>query len=461
MKIKFIKRYYILCVFTIVFFSSCEEFVSVDVPETQLSGERVFEDVRTAEAVLVTLYSKMQSNVMVTGDTGGITVLLGHYTDELHCYNTNLPEYIFNQNQLLVNNGTVQGLWRTTYNLIYIANNVIEGIQKATTISTADRERLMGEALFVRAYLHFYLNQLFGEIPYVISTDYRINTIIGKCTNATLYGLIEADLLQAERLLTNNYTGQYRVRPNKSTVMALLARLYLYQGEWELAKQKASAVLDNTGIYQLTNDINAVFLRNSTGTIWQLMSAPEGKNTLEAKSFIFTTVPPPARALNQIFINQFETGDIRPVYWIKSVTNNLTTYYHPYKYKYNNDTSSSMEYSIQFRIEEMYLIRAEANAQLNYLDESRNDLNVIRNRAGLNNTLAMSKETILNAILKERQLEFFCEMGHRFFDLKRQGLLDALLTGVKPGWNSTDALFPLPENELLLNPNLLPQNIGY
>jgi hypothetical protein len=52
-------------------------------------------------------------------------------------------------------------------------------------------------------------------------------------------------------------------------------------------------------------------------------------------------------------------------------------------------------------------------------------------------------------------------LGHRFFDLKRLGMLDSVLTLEKPGWNTTDALFPLPESELLLNPNLLPQNDGY
>ncbi|GGD35330.1 RagB/SusD family nutrient uptake outer membrane protein [Flavobacterium orientale] len=446
----------------LLFFAfSCEEFVSIDVPDTQLSGEQVFNDVRTAESVLTHVYTKLHNSVVVTGDSGGITVLLGNYADELTCYNANLPELVFNENQLLESTTTIHNFWRDTYHLIYVLNTVIEGVGNSTTIVEADRDRLIGEALFVRAYLHFYLNQLFGEVPYVKSTDYRLNTTISKESSSTIYSFIEQDLISAESLLVDTYTGDYRVRPNRSAVVAMQARLYLYHGEWELARQKATAVIENTGLYQWVEDLNSVFLRNSTGTIWQLMSSPEGKNTLEAKSFVFTLVPPPNRALAQDFITQFETGDLRAIDWVKSVTNGMETYYHPFKYKLNVDTSTSMEYPIQFRLEEMYLIRAEAYAELGFFDLSKMDINKIRNRAGLGTTAAQTKNELITAILKERKFEFFCELGHRFFDLKRRGLLDTTLSNVKPGWNSTDVLFPLPENELLLNSNLLPQNPGY
>src|SRR5690606_19066848 len=109
---------------------------------------------------------------------------------------------------------------------------------------------------------------------------------------------------------------------------------------------------------------------------------------------------------------------------------------------------------------EQYLIRAEARAQLSNIAGAQADLNKIRIRAGLGETLASSQNELLTAILQERRFELFTEHGHRFFDLKRTGNLDNVL-GSKPGWNTTDRLFPLPEKELLLNPNLLPQNPGY
>ena len=89
------------------------------------------------------------------------------------------------------------------------------------------------------------------------------------------------------------------------------------------------------------------------------------------------------------------------------------------------------------------------------------DLNVIRNRAGLGNTTALTQSALIVAVLEERQRELFTELGHRFFDLKRTNTLSNVLSPTKPGWDANDTLLPLPDAELLLNPNLKPQNPGY
>ena len=92
------------------------------------------------------------------------------------------------------------------------------------------------------------------------------------------------------------------------------------------------------------------------------------------------------------------------------------------------------------------------------------DLNVIRQRAGLTNTTATGQQAILNAILHERQVEFFTEWGHRWFDLKRTGNVNAVMSVVTPQkggiWNANWALYPIPISEITLNPNLK-QNPGY
>src|SRR5690606_18172956 len=133
---------------------------------------------------------------------------------------------------------------------------------------------------------------------------------------------------------------------------------------------------------------------------------------------------------------------------------------HVYKYRTLGNTSTSLEYSILLRLEEQYLIVAEAAAELNNWDLCNEMINVLRLRAGLGNIVISTKETALDAILKERRIEFLCEYGHRFYDLKRRKKLTELVIS-KPNWQPNFALLPLPENELLLNPNLLPQNKGY
>ena len=158
-------------------------------------------------------------------------------------------------------------------------------------------------------------------------------------------------------------------------------------------------------------------------------------------------------------MNAFEPGDERQNKWTKAVTNGTDTRYHPFKYKQASGGTAT-EHSIVLRVAELYLIRAEARANEGNLIGAKEDLNQIRNRAGLPNTTAATQTEILSAIAKERQIELFAEHGHRFFDLKRTNQINDVLS-FKPGWDNTDVLFPLPEAEVLLNPNLNPQNPGY
>jgi hypothetical protein len=68
---------------------------------------------------------------------------------------------------------------------------------------------------------------------------------------------------------------------------------------------------------------------------------------------------------------------------------------------------------------------------------------------------------LLSFIEQERRIELFTESGHRWLDLKRTGRATAVLQVQKPNWSDTDGLFPVPQNEINVNPALLPQNNGY
>src|SRR5690606_8853114 len=142
-------------------------------------------------------------------------------------------------------------------------------------------------------------------------------------------------------------------------------------------------------------------------------------------------------------------------------TDGKDVWYFPNKYKLNTNTATTEECSILFRLAELYLIAAEAEAHMGHGSEALDHLNTIRNRAMLAPITATDQISLLNAIEQERRIELFSEQGHRFFDLKRTGRADSELAPVKPNWESTDVLLPIPESELLLNPNLEPQNDGY
>ncbi|WP_281233657.1 RagB/SusD family nutrient uptake outer membrane protein [Flavobacterium gelatinilyticum] len=444
--------------FSLILLTSCENFVESDVPPSQLPGVTVFEDVSTANAAVVNIYSRLQSNTLVTGSSSGISNLMASYADELQYNGSSAIEQAFAQNNVLPSNTTNLTIWNNSYNLIYAANAIIEGLEKSVNVKKTDKDPLIGEAIFLRSYIHFYLTQLYGGIPYVTQTDYTINSSLPRTDRTSLYTLLLADLENARKLLPETYTDSYRLRANKSVATALKARIALYSEQWELASQSAQEVIDNP-LYKFVTTPSSVFLRNSSGTLWQLMPAIAGANTLEAQTFI--TASSPLRALSPQLIAAFEPNDTRLANWTATRSNSGGTWRYAYKYKINNNSGTSQEYSIQLRIEEMLLILAEAQARLGNLNQAVTILTPIRSRAGLLPVTVTDQNQVLKVILHERQVELFTENGHRFFDLKRFGTADAILNAIKSGWESSDELLPVPERELLLNPNLLPQNQGY
>lgn len=450
-----------LCVLTSVFNFSCTSFVEVDVPKSQLATSAVFEDYSTASAALLNIYANIRDKGIITGIGTGVSNQLGNYADEIQSNeNPTNPSLNFYKNSILPTNTIVSGYWSASYNQIYAANSVIEGIKKSNALTADQKKQLEGEALFIRAMMHFYLVNLFGDIPYITNTDYKKNSTAVRIPTAMVYEMLVSDLENAIILLPSNYLDSDRSRPNASAAAALLARVHLFHKEYPQAANAASAVLNANQLYSVESP-DKVFLIPSHETIWQLQSGAAGRNTAEEAYFTFTSVPPPLVSLSSNLVNSFEAGDLRRSKWIKTITKGTSTYYHVFKYKENAPTSVSKEYSIVFRLAEQYLIRSEARAFQGDFIGAKEDLNVVRYRAGLGNTTAQTQQEILNAILDERRHELFTEYGHRFLDLKRMGKLEKVLNGIKPGWNTTDNLFPIPQSELSTNPALGNQNPGY
>lgn len=460
-------RFVLIAVCGISMFS-CESFVDVELPNSQINGKTVFENTGTATAALIDIYARLRDSGLTTGSSaGGITTSMGHYADELTLFSPIPSSEIFFDNTILPSDRVVNDLWGSSYNLIFAANALIEGLNNSTAIPQEVKDQLIGEAQFIRGFVHFYLVNLFGDAPFITTTNFEDNTKASKITVATVYERIIRDLLEAKGLLMDTYVSGERTRPNKGTVSAFLSRVYLYSEDWERAEMESTSIINNTALYVWENDLDKVFLKESTSAIWQFKPSSTGtaatNNTLEGFTFIFVNGPPPFAALSSYIVAAFEPGDNRFDNWVGSATDEgmTDTWYYAFKYKENSSTPTSMEYSILFRLAEQYLIRAEARAQLGDIAGAQADLNQVRSRAGLPDTPANTQVTLLEAILQERQVELFTELGHRFFDLKRTGMADAVLGSIKPGWDATDVLLPIPESELLVNPNLEPQNPGY
>lgn len=443
-------------------FIGCDDFTETGMPVTEMNEDAVFEEAGTATAAVTQLYAQLRDAGVLTGRAYGASKMLGLYSDELSWWGAATDDADdYYHNTVAANNATVRDWWNTSYAQIYGANSVLEGLEGSMALDAALKDQLKGEAQFVRALVHFYLLQLHGGIPYITSTDYTVNIKAARMDEAAVYDRIIADLESAATLMGEQYASEGRVRPNAYAAKALLARAYLYNGQWAEASNAASAVLDATELYAWEEDLSGVFLKDSPTVIWQLSPRTAQRNTDEASTFNFTSGPPPQVALSEGQVAAFEAGDLRKQLWTRAITDGSSTWYHSFKYKRNGNSTPQVEYPIVLRLAEQYLIRAEARARLGELGDALDDLNRIRHAAGLGDTAATSQQELVEAVLKERRVELFAEYGHRFMDLKRTGLLDVQLTGVKPSWNSTDRLLPIPLEELNLNPNLLPQNAGY
>lgn len=464
------KRYPVICISILICLTSaCRKFIEVPLPPTETFPGSVYGSDITATSAVTAIYGNMIfDNGLASGNSRSVTFLCGLSADELENYSSWAGQREFYENGLNTNNAAVDGaFWDPAYRYIYAANAVLEGLGRSEGVTSATKTQLEGEALFIRAFCHFYLVNLFGDVPYLDSTDYQINIVKFRSTRAAVYQRVVADLQAAQSRLSTQYARIERVRPNKWAATALLARAYLYTGNWAAAEAQATAVLDQSGDYSL-DSLNGVFLKNSKETIWQLMpNNTQGVNTWDGYNFILAAAPvsgdgPNSAVLSKQQLQAFESGDQRRVNWVDSIIPDGSTevYYFPYKYKIPNGIELK-EYSMVLRLAELYLLRAEARAQRGNINEAKADLDIIRERAGLLPTTANTKQELLIAIAHERQVELFTEWGHRWLDLKRTGKANAILGALKaPRWQPTDTLYPIPQSERAMNQNLT-QNPGY
>ena len=440
---------------------SCKDFVEIEPPKTQIVSEEIFINDASATSAITGIYSRMIQNGFASGDLFSYTLFGGLSADELVNYAASREE--FSTNSLDVNNRGIRfNLWTQPYEYIYSANAIIEGLENSNGISVEVRQQLEGEAKFIRSFCYFYLGNLFGDVPLHLTTDYRITSTASRTPIIQVYEQIITDLKEAQNLLQEDYVTGERVRPNKSSATALLARVYLYTQDWINAEIQASTVINNSGTYSLEVDLNNVFLANSTEAIWQLEPVEPGFNTNEGRFFILTTSPLEIQGieLSAELVDAFEIGDNRFTDWVNSYNDSTDTFFYPFKYKIE-EGDPGIEYSMVFRLAEQYLIRAEARVQQGDIVGAQADLNAIRNRAGLPNTIAADQASLLLALEQERNVELFMEWGHRWLDLKRTNRADAVLESLKsPDWQSTDISYPIPQEEININSNIT-QNSGY
>lgn len=450
-------------------FNSCQEFVEVEVPDHRMESSLVFSDDATAQSAVAGIYNELSRADFSRGIANSVNVLAGLSGDNL---TTSISSYLelqqFDEHELLSDNTNNYNLWSSAYNIIYMCNSVLEGLESNTKVTVEIKNELIGHAKFIRAFTYFYLTNLYGEVPLIIATDYRENAVALQQPEAYIYEQIVFDLEESIELLPITYFQEQRTRATQEVAKGLLARVYLYLEDWTKAESYSSQVI-NSATYELLPSLEEVFLANSREALWQISPKGAGStstNTPEGNFFIITGTPNYLRpvALTEDLINTFDLTDNRANEWIGTYVDSGNTFYYPYKYKISYTTGAEYtEYSMVLRLAEQYLINSEALTRQNQLSQSIAQLNTLRERAGislLDPQTNWTSDQLLDSIALERRRELFTEWGHRWLDLKRTHKAEEVLSVSNSNWESTDRLYPIPEEELLNNPNLIP-NPGY
>lgn len=462
MKKKWLISYKCICITTLFFIitsSGCKKLVKVGEPNDSLTSAMVFSNDSLAQAAVTGLYIKVMSSTKHLL-CGGMSIFPSLSADELVRFIPMVNEDQFSANAIPASNQLINvNLWKAAYSYVYQCNICIEGLQKSTGVSSILKDRLTGEIKFMRALCYYYLVNLYGDVPLALSTSADVNTLLSRSPAEQVYKQMEADLIAASNALTDVKGNTY---PTPLAAKALLARVYLHLKNWLRADELSSEII-NSGQFVLQSNLNEVFKVKSKEIIFQLAPVQNGMNSPDGFLFVVLGSGRPSYTLSTGVWDAFEPDDLRKDNWIRVGTFGGQNYRYPYKYKTYVSAAGNApgECNVVLRLAEQYLIRAEARASQNKIEDAVTDINAIRTRAGLHELVKnISKEECLLAIEQERRTELFAEWGHRWIDLKRTGRANAVLSKVKSNWQYYDTLYPIPFAELETAPNLK-QNPGY
>lgn len=422
-------------------------------PTQSIDENEVFTSDANIKAALNGAYDAVSSSYLLGGDFQLYSELLAADGEINWAGTYNEPREIFNK-AILVNNEFVTSTWTDAYKAINICNNIIKAID---IVNADDRDRVKGEALFLRGTIYFELVKLYAK-PYSAGNvtsnpglqlitsptvgNITENNYVERSSVQQTYDLVLSDLKEAKSLLPE----ENDVYATTFAASAYLSRVYLQMADYENARDEADNVITN-GPFQLTTTYDKAFnnSQNSTEDIFAIqVSDKDGANDMH----LFWSIREfGARDgdvdVEQKHIDLYDPADDRvALFYIDDLD-----IYRSGKWKENYKNLPIV------RLAEMYLTRAEANFRLGTSigatpDEDIND--VIRARVSLPATTIT-----LDNILFERKLELAHE-GQRIHDVKR---LQESVDGFD--FDANELVLPIPIREINASGGALKQNDGY
>jgi tetratricopeptide (TPR) repeat protein len=428
-------------------------------PFASIDESQALQTSSDVEAALIGAYSRLGDDNVYGGDMFVYSELLGD-NDEISWSGTYQGmTQIFNK-AIPVDNDFVEATWMASYVTINISNNVLGAIDK---VSDDKRNKVEGEAKFIRGSVYFDLVRLYAKawndgtpasndgVPLVLTPTRGISedNKVSRSKVSEVYAQVIKDLTEAESLLpsSNSFFA------NKSAAAAMLARVYLTQGDYANAAAAANRVIES-GSNSLLSSYADVFPYNPNNVSEVVGNTEEDVfamqvNTTQGVNDFTTFFSQAGRGdieINESHFDDYEAGDER----INGA------FYQDGSSIYCGKFDMTYGAVHIIRLAEMYLIRGEANFRAGGAPvggvTAADDINTIRDRAGLDPIAA--GELTLEDFYLERKHELSFE-GHKLHDAKR---FEKSILGIP--WDSPTLVFPIPDRERKVNSNLT-QNEGY
>lgn len=392
-------------------------------------------------------------------------------------------------------------LWTGYYATITDCNVILNQVAKDSS-NTPDATKMLAqaEARFLRGYSYFMLVRLFGNVPIVDTVLASVSSSnIPQSAPATVYSFIEKDLQFAAMNLPLKWDAKFIGRATSGSANGLLAKVYLYEKNWQMAMNTANIVI-NSGVYDLKTPYDKIFTEdgeNSSGSIFEIQAYADANHKEDSYGCQYANVQG-VRGAGQFnlgwgfnvpsmqLVNAYEPGDPREASTVLFCPSPVPTRYgevfpvepNPmYNMKVYTNPAVRNTVGDQFgwwmnvrilRYSDVLLMYAEAANELGQTDSALSKLEMVRARARNGNSAVLPQVTttdqseLRDAIRHERRIELAME-GERFFDIVRWGISDSvLLAAGKTNFSSArDALLPIPQTQIDLSKGVLHQNSGY
>ncbi|WP_128544144.1 RagB/SusD family nutrient uptake outer membrane protein [Larkinella soli] len=446
------KQISLLTIMTLLGTTACQDFLTEN-PVTNIGQNLALSSEDRIRRAMNGAYSALQVNEYYGFEWPNAVWLSD---DNVFAAGAGTTDLQFDNYDILASSNTMEINWRAMYQVINQANNILDAVGTVGDpgFTTEEKNDLAGQALFLRALAYFDMVRTWGGVPLVLTptAGFSDAAFVKRNSPDEVYAQVQKDLDEAEQKLPERTD---RTLAGKKTAQALKARLFLYRKDWANAEKFAGMIIESKDYALVTPYERFLTEKNTPESIFEIAYNPVDQNATggaflpQSKGGSYRLGP--TKEIVDLLRDPAK-GGTRSV-TVGTFNLNGTTTYHVNKYRQAGSTNDSPIWVL--RTAEMYLIRAEARAQLGKIQEGAADLNAVRQRAQVAAVSPATKEDLLQRIEDERRLEFAFE-PHRWFDLVRTGRAGTVLKIT----TANKLVFPVPTSEIRANPNLT-QNTGY